>query len=265
MLSKSPRHVAVITGASGGIGANLARVMAKGGHDLALVARSADALNQLADEIEATGRLRPLVFPFDLSRTGAADELLGALRQAQAVTEILVNNAGYGLNGWVAELDRAGQVGILDLNIRALTDLTLVLLPDILCLRGGILNVASTAAFLPGPGMAVYYASKAYVLSFSQALGTELKGQGVSVTALCPGPVITGFQARAKLDANLLKVYKAMSSLDVAEAGYRGYKAGKRVVVPGLMNKLTVWAAPFMPKMIALPLVKWLQAKRNRT
>lgn len=257
------RKVAVITGASGGIGADLARVMAKDGVDLALVARSEAALNALADEIAATGSVRPLVIAADLAEIGAADRLLAALRQADAVAESLVNNAGYGLNGWMQTLNRADQVGIIDLNVRALTDLTLALLPDIIANRGGILNVASTAAFLPGPGMAVYYASKAYVVSLSQAMGAELGGQ-VRVSALCPGPVATGFMARAGFDANLLKVYKPMSSYDVAVTGYAGFKQGKRVIVPGVLNKLTVWSAPFTPKAILLPLVKWLQAKRNR-
>ncbi len=258
------RRLSVITGASGGIGADLARVMARDGQDLALVARSTAALEALADEIEATGRPRPLIITLDLAAPGAADALKQALSSASASAECLVNNAGYGLNGWISELDRADQVGIIDLNIRALTDITLALLPDIIRHKGGILNVASTAAFLPGPGMAVYYASKAYVLSFSQALGAELRGQGVRVSALCPGPVETGFAARAQFQANLLKIYHIATSLDVAEAGYAGFKSGKRVIVPGWMNKMTVWTTPFMPKAVVLPVVKWLQARRVR-
>lgn len=263
-MGDNPRRLTVITGASGGIGADLARVMARDGCDLALVARSTSALEALADEISVSGRPRPLIITLDLAVPGAADSLRQALSAANAEADCLVNNAGYGLNGWMAELDRADQVGIVDLNIRALTDITLALLPDIIRLKGGILNVASTAAFLPGPGMAVYYASKAYVLSFSQALQAELAGQGVRVSALCPGPVETGFAARAKFEANLLKIYHIMTSLDVAEAGYAGFKSGKRVIVPGWMNKMTVWTTPFLPKALVLPVVKWLQARRTK-
>ncbi|MFZ4534533.1 MAG: SDR family NAD(P)-dependent oxidoreductase, partial [Alsobacter sp.] len=163
------RDVTLVTGASQGIGAELARALAADGVDLALTARSAAALEALADAIAATGRPRPLVLVEDLAVPGAADRLAEALAAAGARATGLVNNAGYGLNGEVADLPRAEQGGIIDLNSRALVDLTLRLLPDIIAARGRILNVASTAAFQPGPGMAVYYASKAFVLSFSEA------------------------------------------------------------------------------------------------
>ncbi len=192
------RKVMLITGASSGIGAELARLAAKNGHDLALVARGKAALDALADEIAASGRPRPLVFACDLGKAEAIEAFVGELTRAGAEPEFLVNNAGYGVLGAAADNDREEQLGIIDLNVRALTDLCLRFVEPLARNKGRILNTASLAGFMPGPEMAVYYASKAYVLSFSQALGHELAPRGVSVTALCPGPVPTGFQARAR-------------------------------------------------------------------
>ena len=232
------RRLAIITGASEGIGSELARLMAKKGHDLALVARRRDRLDALAAEIAGTGRPQPLVIPLDLAEPSAPDSLAEALREAGAEPAILVNNAGFGLQGQVAELDAAEQLRMVDVNVRALTALTLKFLPDIIPNRGRILNVASVAAFLPGPGMAIYYASKAYVLSFSEALSQELASKGVSVTALCPGPVPTGFQARAGMSADLTKLmkYAQTSPQAVAEAAYRGMMSGRRVVMPSFAD-----------------------------
>ena len=181
------RPVVLITGASGGIGADLARVFAREGYDLALVARSADKLEALAEEIEALGHTRPFTLSLDLSRPQACEALALALDEAGLTPSTLINNAGFGLAGRAAMLERAGQIEMIDLNIRALTELTLRFLPAVIAGRGRIMNVASVAGFLPGPGMAVYYATKAYVVSFSQALSQELEGAGVTVTALCPG------------------------------------------------------------------------------
>ncbi len=256
------RAVALITGASTGIGADLARVMARHGHDLALVARSRDKLDALAGEIEASGRPRPLVFAHDLSQAASSERLLADLAAAGADVEILVNNAGYGLNGLAVELDRADQLGVLDLNIRALTDLTLRLAPQIAASRGRILNVASVAAFMPGPGMAIYYASKAYVLSFSAAIGQELRAAGVRVTALCPGYTPTEFQARAGLDIPLAAT-GALSAMAVAEIGYRAMMNGRRRVTPGLANKIVVAILPFVPNAILLPIINHLQRRRR--
>lgn len=260
------RKLALITGASEGIGAELARVMANAGHDLALVARRADRLKALADEIEdaaGSGGKRPLTFVCDLSDAQALEALLAQLVAAQVEVEILVNNAGYGLHGLAAGLDRAAQLGMIDLNMRALTDLTLRLLPQIIRARGRILQVASTAAFLPGPHMAVYYASKAYVLSFGEALGEELKESGVTVSTLCPGPTRTGFQARAGLDAKLFETLAPMDARSVAQAGYRGMMAGQRTIVPGLLNKTSTWISRLTPRALLLPLVAKMQASRK--
>ncbi len=249
----------LITGASSGIGADFARIFARKGHPLALVARSGSALEVLALELVTPGVRAPVTLALDLSTHDAAERLAAALAEQNFCTEILVNNAGYGLNGPVGALDAAGQLGIVDLNIRALTDITLKLLPEITAAKGRILNVASTAAFLPGPGMAVYYASKAYVLSFSEALSHELAASGVSVTALCPGPTETDFFRRAGGKAGKLKSLGMMKSMDVAEAGYRGLMAGKRVVVPGFMNKLVAVFGPLAPRALLLPAVARVQ------
>ncbi|ARN80894.1 SDR family NAD(P)-dependent oxidoreductase [Methylocystis bryophila] len=246
------RGVAIVTGASDGIGAELARVFAARGHDLALVARRADRLEALADEIVAQGaERRPLVIALDLCAAGAIEALAKALDEAGARAEILVNNAGFGLVGSVEKLDPAEQLAIIDLNVRALTALTLRFLPSIVACQGAILNVASIAAFMPGPSFAIYYATKAYVLSFSEALTQELSAGGVKVSCLCPGPVETGFQARSgfelkgKLGAARLAL---VSPAEVARQGYEGLMAGRRVVVPGLMNQIIVLVARFVPR-----------------
>ena len=186
-----------------------------------------------------------------------------SLHAADARVSILVNNAGYGLMGPVAELDRAEQIGIVDLNIRALVDLTLRLLLDLEAERGRILNVASVAAFFPGPGMAIYYASKAFVLSFSEALGQELKPKGVKVTALCPGLTATGFQERARMGDGLSKLSPTMSSMRVAEEGVAGLLAGRRRVVPGAMNRVSTALAGLIPRGLVLPVIGRVQAARR--
>ena len=263
MSAAGLRPVVLVTGASGGIGADLARIFAREGHDLALVARSGAQLEALADEIAATARQRPLVVPLDLATAGAGAALADALAAAGATPVMLVNNAGFGLAGHAADLDRAGQLEMIDLNIRALTDLALRFLPAITAARGRIMNVASVAAFLPGPGMAVYYATKAYVVSFSQALAQELRADGVSVTALCPGITATGFHARAGLDQTLLSGLPSMTSRAVAEAGYTGLMAGRRLVVPGLFNRVMIAMASLTPRAILLPVMGALQARRR--
>ncbi len=264
-MTASSRSVAVVTGASEGIGAELARTFAANGHDLALVARRRERLEALADEIAATGRPRPLVVALDLSGADAAEMLAGALDAAGVSPTFLVNNAGFGALGRAAEIDPAAQLGIIDLNVRALTALTLRFLPAIVQAKGGVLNVSSMAAFMPGPGMAVYYASKAYVLSFSEALAQELKPSGVRVCALCPGLVMTGFQARAGIERGPLRsrLLALKTARQTAEAGYQGLIAGKRVVVPGAVQSLMARLLPFIPRAILLPQVAAMQKSRN--
>ena len=192
-MTQELRPVTVITGASSGIGAALAHEFAARGHELVIVARREQALAGVAEAIVAKGSARPTVLRLDVARIDAARDIAEALARRGLEPEIVVNNAGFGLLGSADKLDRAAQLAMIDLNVRALTDLSLAFLGSLERRRGGILNVASTAGFLPGPGMAVYYASKAYVLSFSEALHREFSERGVRVTALCPGPVSTEF------------------------------------------------------------------------
>jgi short-subunit dehydrogenase len=235
-------RVTLITGASAGIGTELARVFASKGHRVALVARRADRLAALADEIAATGAAAPIVIACDLQQPNASDQIAAALAEKGVEVEYVVNDAGYGLFGRAIELDRVAQLGIIDLNIRAMTDLSLRFSDQLIRHRGGILNVGSIAGFLPGPGMAVYYASKAYVLSFSEALRRELAPLGVRVTVVCPGPVPSEFQARAGFEPGFDSAILNVSPSEVAKASYRGLMANKRMVLPGFGIK----AVPFL-------------------
>src|SRR5215470_4562291 len=197
------RPVVLITGASSGIGAALARVFAAHRHDLALVALPDPQLDVLADQIAAAARARPITLPFDLTQRDVGLRIAEQLAAHGAEPAFVVNCAGFGLVGAAAELDSTEQLAMVDLNVRALTDLSLRFVDSLKRHRGGLLNVASVSAFLPGPGMAVYNATKTFVLSFSEALHRELKADGVRVTALCSGPVPTRFQQRAGIRATL--------------------------------------------------------------
>jgi uncharacterized protein len=246
-------RVTLITGASAGIGTELARVFASNGHRVALAARRADRLAALAGEIIASGRAAPIVIACDLEQPDVGDKIAAALAAEGAEVEFVVNNAGYGLFGNAIELNRAEQLGIIAVNIRAMTDLSLRFSEQLIRHRGGILNVGSIAGFLPGPGMAVYYASKAYVLSFSEALHRELAPRGVRVTALCPGPVPSEFQARAGFKPTFNSTILDVSASDVAKAGYRGLMANKRAVLPGFGIKLV----PLMLRLVPRGFVLW--------
>lgn len=257
------RKTALITGASEGLGAEFARLFAERGHNLALVARRLDRLDALADEIAAGGRPRALAIALDLGAPDAPARLAEALRQAGGRVEYLVNNAGYGLNGPFADLPIDDQLAMIDLNVRSLTAMAHAFLPDLRETHGGMLNVASIAAFAPGPGMAVYYATKAYVLSFSQALAEELKGARVRVSALCPGPVATGFQARAGMSGKALVQQSGVASArETVEAGYAGLMAGRRVVTPGIVNRGLAAALAWTPRRFLLPQLAERQARR---
>jgi short-subunit dehydrogenase len=258
------RPVTLITGASSGIGAALAHVFAAHGHELVLIARRERELGALADAIAAGGHPRPTVLPADLERPEAVARIGEALRAQGLEPDNVVNNAGFGLLGAAGALDRAKQLAMIDLNVRALTDLSLAFIESLERHRGGILNVASVASFLPGPGMAVYYASKAYVLSFSEALHRELAPRGVRVTALCPGPVPTEFQARAGVPVENSPHLLTRSAVDVAQAGYRGLKAGRRLVVPGLLNKVVVTLLRHLPRGFVLAMTDREMRRRFR-
>lgn len=255
-------RVTLITGASAGIGTELARVFASNGHRLALVARRADRLTSLADEIVAGGGAVPIVIPCDLEQPDAGDQIAAALAAEGVEVEYVVNNAGFGMFGRAVVRDRAEQLGMIAVNIRALTELSLRFSDALILHRGGILNVASIAGFLPGPGMAVYYASKAYVLSFTEALRAELAPHGVRVTALCPGPVPSEFQARAGFLPGLDSAILNVSPADVAQAGYRGLMANQRAVIPGLGVKIVPFLLRLFPRGFILAAVGRLQLKR---
>lgn len=254
--------LALITGASGGIGLEAARLLAARRHDLVLVARRQSELERIAAELSRAHGITTHVIAADLGRPGAADVLADTLAERGLVIDVLVNNAGIGQYGAYVSTDAAQEATMVQLNIVALTALTKRLLPGMVTRRSGrVLNVASTAAFFPGPLMAVYYASKAYVLSLSEALAEEVVGTGVTVTALCPGPTATGFQAEAKMEeSRLLKLSVMLPVTEVARQGVEGMFAGRRVVVPGIANKVMIASRRLAPSGLLARLVKLAQA-----
>ena len=257
------RPVTLITGASAGIGRALAHVFAQHGHELFLIARRGQRLAELADAIAAQGHKRPLTLVLDLMRADAVERIRDALAKADAEPEFVVNNAGFGLFGAADVLDLREQLAMVDLNVRVLTELSLAFVALLQRRRGGILNVASVAGFLPGPGMAVYYASKAYVVSFSEALHRELKPRGVRVTVLCPGPVPTEFQGRAGVRGESFPRLITQTAEQVAQEGYRGLMAGRRLVIPGFANKLVTFLLRLTPRQLALAGVEARQRSRR--
>jgi uncharacterized protein len=260
----SLRPITVITGASAGIGVALARVFAQHGHELALIARREDRLHTLADEIAANGARRPIVIAADLLKAGAARLIGEALAAQGAEPQFVVNNAGFGLVGLASSRDRGEQLEMIDLNVRALTELSLAFVDSLARHRGGLLNVGSMAGFLPGPGQAVYYATKAYVLSFTEALHSELKPLGVRVAVLCPGPVPTEFAERAGISGGRLgPSILTQSADDVAAAGYRGLMDGHRTVVPGFINKMITVLIRIIPRRLVLRVVDARQSRRR--
>jgi uncharacterized protein len=242
--------VTLITGASSGIGAALAGVFAAHGHQLALTARRKEHLEDVALAITAGGGKAPHVLVADLGAPGATDKLARSLTARGLEVANLINNAGFGLYGPAAKLDANEQLAMIDLNTRALTDLVLRFAESIGRRRGGILNVASVAGFLPGQGMAVYYATKAYVISLSEALSQEL-GPRVRVCALCPGPVATPFMRRANAETAFPR-FLYMPVEDVAQVGYQGFVRGKRVIVPGFFNRAGLLLERFIPGSMAI-------------
>jgi uncharacterized protein len=257
-------ETALVTGASSGIGLDLARILAGHGHDLVLVARSEGKLLELAVELEKRNDITAHVISTDLAQPNAASALAGELKSRGIEVDILVNNAGFGLAGPFVETDLRRELEMIQVNIVALTELTKHLLaPMVERKRGRILNVASTASFQPGPLMAVYYATKAYVLSFSEAIGDELRNSGVTVTALCPGPTETGFAVAADVtETRLFTMMRPMSSQKVARAGYEGMMAGRRIVIPGAKNKMLVQSLRISPRRAVTMLVRKFQEKR---
>ena len=255
--------VTIITGASAGIGTALARVFARHGHTLALVARREDRLKALAAEFAASGAPSPLIIPADIAQSDAVAHIAEMLATRDLEPQYVVNNAGFGLIGRAESLDHAEQLAMIDLNVRALTDFSLAFIGGLTRQRGGLLNVASVAGFLPGPNSAVYYAGKAFVLSFSEALHKELRPHGVRVTTLCPGPVQTEFQARAGVGGSKPTPILTVSAERVAEEGYAGLMAGKRLVIPGFANKVAAFLPRIVPRGAVLALVGARQHRRQ--
>ncbi len=251
---------ALVTGASGGIGAELARVLASHRHDLILVARRLDALEALAGELRGQHGVSVHPLAADLSQPGAADALWTEA-SADSSVDVLINNAGAGLHGPLCEQDARALVATLELNVVALTSLTRHALPGMLeRRRGRVLNVSSVVAFQPGgAGMAAYYAAKAFVLSFTRGLAIELRGSGVTATALCPGPTRSSFEKDSGAGrTRLYRWFPGVSAQAVAEAGYRGMMSGRRVVIPGLLSKLVALAGGIPPPRLGLEVNRFL-------
>jgi short-subunit dehydrogenase len=252
-------QTALITGASGGIGYELAKLFARDHHDLVLVARSADKLASVASELQTHG-VTVKTIALDLAAQPAPRFLFDQLQREGVAVDILINNAGFGVFGEFARMPEEAILGQLDLNIRALTELTRLFLPTMVARRSGrIMNVASTAAFQPGPLMAVYYASKAYVLSFSEAIANELRDSGVTVTCFCPGATHTGFAKRAGTEkSRLFQQVGAMNAEKVALDGYRALMEGRPLAISGMHNWIVAQSTRFAPRKLVTAISRWV-------
>jgi len=255
----------LLTGASSGIGFELAKIFAAKNHNLILAARSKETLEKLAEDLRKAHKVKVEVIAMDLSQESAPSTLFQTCQDRSLRVNILVNNAGFGDNAAFLKSDWKRQENMMDLNMKSLTHLCYLFLPAMVAARqGAILNVASTAAFQPGPFMSVYYATKAYVLSFSEALNEELRGTGVYVSTLCPGPTMSGFQQAAGMDTALLFKLGVPGSQAVAEYAYNALIARKSVAVHGFMNKISVFAVRFLPRGLVVRIVRMLQEKRMK-
>lgn len=251
----------LITGASGGIGLELAKIFAREGYNLVITARSEDKLVALKTTLEETRKIKVEIFPKDLSENGAARQLYDFTVQKGMTVDVLVNNAGFGDYGEFVKCNPEKQNKMMGLNIVALVELTRFFSEEMVKRGSGkIMNVASLASFVPGPLMSVYYATKAFVLSFTEAIAVEFKNSGVSVCALCPGPTSTGFVENADLGrSGLSKNLKSMSAIDVAEYGYSCLMSGKVIALPGFMNKLGALLSQLMPRKLVREIVYRIQ------
>jgi uncharacterized protein len=259
----APKTV-LITGASSGIGLELAHLFAQDGYRLVLVARNRGALRELADQLQSRHNSTIRISPKDLAHPASPAELYQELQEAGIVLDVLVNNAGFGASGSFANIDWNNEAEMIQVNVVALTHLTKLFLPQIRAREGKLMNVASTAAFQPGPFMAVYYASKAYVLHFTEALAEELSGTGATVTCLCPGPVKTNFQQRAHLGNTRMATTALLVDVrEVARLGYEGMKQGKRLVIPGWKNRLIVEMLRVSPRRMVAKAVSRLQVDKR--
>ena len=251
----------MITGASGGIGLELAKIHAKNGDDLILVARSQEKLKQIKEDLENNYDISVIIFIKDLSLPNSSHELYDEIKSKKVKVDYVINNAGFGYFGKFSETDWQKELNMINLNITSLVLMTKLFIKDMMLTGGGrIMNVASIAAFMPGPLMSIYYASKSFVLSFSEAIAEELDGSNISVTALCPGPTETDFQKNAELDnSNLFKRLSVADVKTVAEYGYKAMLEGKRIAIPGIMNKITAQTHRFFPRTLITRSVKMIQ------
>jgi short-subunit dehydrogenase len=255
---------ALITGASSGIGLELAHLFARDGYRLVLLARNRTSLRQIGDDLQERYSITVRIAPKDLAHPATPGELYNELKEAGILIDVLVNNAGFGLAGAFLSTDWTQEAEMMQVNIVAATHLTKLFLPQVRAREGKILNVASTAAFQPGPFMSVYYASKAFLLSFSEALAEELDGSGVTVTCLCPGPVKTNFQKRAYLQGTAMANSPLTVDVqEVARAGYEGMKRGERIIIPGWKNRLGVELLRISPRSTVTKVVRKIQEKKN--
>jgi len=261
---KGEGQTALVTGSSMGIGLDLAECFAREGYDLILTARSETALQEAAAKFAAKYKIRATPIAHDLGQTGGGQKLADAIKSRGLAVDVLVNNAGYGTAGAFNGSKESEQLGMIDLNVRALAELTHIYWPGMLAARrGGVLNVASTAAFQPGPLMAIYYASKAFVLFFSEALWKEAEKTGVHVSCLCPGPTVSNFRERAGTGkTRLSQAGTPMSAMSVAKLGYRGFARNQRVVITGTRNKVLATLVPYLPRKTLLGLVHNLQSPK---
>lgn len=270
MAKRGEGRTALVTGASGGIGAALARLFAADGYDVALVSRGQARLEAVAEEIRAAHGVRAHVVAQDLAEPGAPAELHARFEREGIPVDVLVNNAGFGLmgpfvhTGGEAATDVAREMEMIQLNVAALVHLSKLFLPGMVARgRGGVLNVASTAAFQPGPEMAVYYATKAFVVSFGEALRVELEGTGVHVSTLCPGPTETAFAEAANMHGSGLFAGGVMDAETVARIGYDGFHAGRGIVITGLKNRVMAHATRLVPRGVAARIARKAQARRK--
>ena len=251
--------VVLITGASGGIGKALSEEFAKNGYDLILAARGIEKMQAHAADLQKRFSIRVTAIGADLEKPKGAEQLHAEIKKSGKVLTALVNNAGYGVFGDFKDSALGSELAMMQLNMNTVVVLTKLFLPDLLATRGKILNIASTAAFQPGPYMAVYCATKSFVLSFSEAIASELEGTGVTVTALCPGPTASGFQDKANLgNSTLIKGKKLPTSEAVAAMGYRAMLRGQRVYIPGIVNWVMAQSMRFTPRDLATKVVKML-------
>lgn len=255
------QQTTLITGASSGIGMELARVFAQHGYALVLVARGVDKLEELARELRSKHNIRAEVVGADLTQPSAPEQIIKTLTERNVTIDVLVNNAGFGERGPYVQIDTQRQLDMIQVNITAVAHLTRLLLPGMIQRNvGGVLNVASTAAFQGGPNMTMYYATKAFVLSFTEALHEEVAGTNLNVTCLCPGPTHTGFVVAANMEGVKLFKMGAETAEAVAQVGYAAFQNNKAVAISGFKNKLTAFSTRLAPRAVARKIAKALNA-----